>query len=429
MNFFDTELPVLQTMSDADIRAQPEFSMPVCLDWRKVGKFIDGTWPAPWPKLKFLGKGLESEPWSTSDYQWLRNALKAEYVVFDVETVQVSENPDRWSKEIFQVGLYPQGQEPAIWDKNENPEFEEVFVRIFRELAQNGPMIAHNAQFDVGRIRFNYGVEVQEYAELHCTICMHHILYPEYPHNLEFVASIHSIHPKAKHLGVGDHDYLVGDVVATAEAYEAFKAEFKRDPDSYQLYRRTLQRLLPITIRTMQHGFPVDPEFVEDSLNWIPQHKAYAEELAQSYCGFDISLSSAPQMVAYFDGVEDIYELAKKAGGITIRRKLTDKGALSFDKDTVDELRKAFLPIDHNEDLTPDLIDRRLTEGAHPLLEAKALHGKAKVYLASYVKPLLIPLFKEGDAEVEVTNLGEWYYDDEKTPLHCGQGSPEENYA
>jgi len=428
MNFFETELPVLQTMSDSDLRAQPEFSMPVCLDWRKVGKFIDGTWPTPWPKVMFLG----DEPGlSTFDMAWLNKALTAEYVVFDVETVQVGWNPDRWSKEVFQVGLYPKDQQPVIWDKNEAPLFQETFVEMFRALAANVPMVAHNAQFDVGRVRFNYGVEVQDYTELHCTICMHHILYPEYPHNLEFVASIHSVHPKAKHLGVGDHDYLVGDVVATAEAHDAFMAEFKRNPASYKLYRRTLQRLLPITIRTMQHGFPVDPEFVEDSLKWIPQHVKYAEELAAAYAGFDISLSSAPQMCAYFDGVEDIYELAKKAGGVTIRRKLTDKGALSFDKDTVNELRKAFVPLDHNEDLTPELIAQRLEEGAHPMLEAKALHGKAKVYLASYVKPLLIPLIVADDTTADTLGLLEpgFYYDDESTPLHCGKGSPEENYA
>ena len=424
MNFFDTGLPVLQTMSDSDLRAQPEFSMAVCLDWRKVGKFVDGTWPIPWPKVKFLGGDPEGG-FSVEDMEWLEKALTAEYVVFDVETIQVAWNPDRWSKEVFQVGLYPKDQQPVIWDKNEAPLFRETFIEIFLALAANVPMVAHNTQFDVGRVRFNFGVEVTEYAELHDTICMHHILYPEFPHNLEFISSIHSIHPKAKHLGVGDHDYLVGDVVATSEAYEAFMAEFKRDPASYQLYRRTLQRLLPITIKTMQHGFPVNPEFVEESLEWIPQHIAYAEDLARAYCGFDISLNSSPQMCAYFDGVEDVYELAKKVGGVTIRRKLTDKGALSFDKDIVNELRKAFVPLDHNEDLTPELVAQRLEEGAHPLLEAKALHGKAKVYLASYIKPLLIPLEFQQDSP----DGGAFFYDDETTPLHCGQGSPEENYA
>jgi hypothetical protein len=418
MNLYTTDLPIFQVMSDVDLRGAPEYSMATCLDWRKVGLFLKEEWPVPWPALRFLGD-VHSR-WAGSDSEWLDNALESEYVVFDVETVQVSTNPDRWSKEIFQVGLYPKGQQPAIWDKTTHPDFEETFIEMYLALANNVPMVAHNAQFDVGRIRFNFGVEVTEYTELHDTICMHHILYPEFPHNLEFIASVHSVHPKAKHLGVGDHDYLVGDVVATAEAYEAFMLEFERDPPSYKLYRQTLQRLLPITIKTMQHGFPVDPDFVEHSLEWIPKHIEYAQGLAQAYCGFDISLNSAPQLRAYLSGVEDIYDLAKKSAGYTIRRKLTDKGELSFDKDTVNELRKAFLDVDFNEDLTPELVEARLKQGAHPLLEAKALHGKARVYLANYVKPLLIPLEEAG---------GGFIYDEEQHPLHCGQGSPEENYA
>jgi len=420
MNFSETELPCLQTMSDGDLRGQPEYSMAVCIDWRKVGLYLKEEWPTPWPKLHFLGEQFKARGGVLSpvDMEWLDDALTAEYVVFDVETVKISENPDRWSKEIFQVGLYPKGQTPAIWDKNEYPDFEETFVELYRSLAANVPMVAHNAQFDVGRIQFNFGPEARDYVELHDTICMHHILYPEFPHNLEFIASMHSEHPKAKHLGVGNYDYLVGDVVATAEAYEAFMVEFKKDPASYRLYRETLQKLLPITVVTMEHGFPVNPEFVVESLEWIPQHKLFAEQLAQAYTGFGISLSSSPQIRAYLDGVEDIYEAAKKVGGVTIRRALTKTGELSFEKDVVNELRKAWLSLDHNEDLTPDLVTKRIVEGAHPLLEAKALHGKAKVYLASYVKPLLIPLIAGDDPE-----RGEWYYN---STLHVGEGSPEE---
>jgi hypothetical protein len=415
MNLFETNLPVLQTMSDVDLRAQPEYSMSVCIDWRKIGLYHKDEWPTPWPAPKFLGNDCEG------DKLWFESAMQAEYVVFDVETVQISENPDRWSKEIFQVGLYPKGGTPVIWDKTTHPDFEGAFVDMYKDLVACTPMVAHNAQFDVGRIRYNFGVEVWDYVEIHDTICMHHILWAEFPHNLEFIASMHSEHPKAKHLGVGDHDYLVGDVVATAEAYEAFMGYFRTDPASYRLYRETLQRLLPITVCTMQHGFPVNPEFVEQSLEWIPQHILFAEELAHTYTGFEISLNSAPQLRAYFDGVEDVYELAKKAGGATIRRKLTEKGELSFDKDTVNELRKAFVAMDHNEDLTPELVTQRLELGAHPLLEAKALHGKARVYLANYVKPLLIPLIKGDD--IGINERGEWYTD---SPLHVGEGSPEE---
>lgn len=405
MNLFETKVPMLQTMSDVDLRQYPEYSQAVCIDWRKVGLFVHDEWPSPYPAPHFLGADMKA------DLDWHESVMGSEYVVFDVETEQISENPDRWSKRIFQVGLYGPGTPPAIWDRTIYPEFEETFVEMFRAIIENKMTVAHNAQFDVGRIRWNFGVEVSEYIDLHCTITMHHILWPEFPHNLEFIASMVSEHRKVKHLGVGDHDYLIGDVVVCAEMVDNFMGYFERDPASYKLYREELNRMLPGIIVTMQHGFPVNDEAVIAALEWCPQHVEFAEQVAASYCGFDISLNSAPQLRAYFDGVEDIYELAKKAGGYTIRRKLTDKGELSFDKDTVNELRKAFLPIDHNEDLTPELVEKRIEEGAHPLLEAKALHGKARLYLANYIKPLLVELDDEG------------YYEG---TLHVGDGSPEE---
>jgi hypothetical protein len=259
-------------------------------------------------------------------------------------------------------------------------------------------------------MRFNFGVPIDAYKELHDTISMHHILWAEFPHNLEFIQSVYSRYPKAKHLGVGDYGYLVGDVVGTGEVYETLLDELSKDKASWKLYDFELQPLQPRIMRTMEHGFAVDADFLEESLEWLPTHTAHAEALAEAYCGFPISLNSAPKLRIILEEVEDIYGEAKKRAGHTIPKKITEGGETSFDKDSVDALRQVWLPIDQDQELTPELVEERIAQGAHPLLEAKALHGKARVYLANYIKPLLIPL-----EEVD----GEYHY---KGNLHVGDG-------
>lgn len=407
MNFLNLDLPTLVTLSATDLKAEPEYSLATRLDWRKVPRYLEGSWPKPWPTPHFIGDDVKADNW------WLRIALKSKYCVFDVETEKLPDGT--YSGKIIQVGLYPCGGTPAIWDRVLHPKFS--FVQFFEQLITRLPMVAHNTPFDVGRIRDNFGISVWKYVDLHDTILMHHILWPEFPHGLEFLQSLHSEHPKAKHLGVGNYDYLVGDVVGTAESYEAMLVEFANDPASAKLYYEELKPLMPIIIEYMQHGVPVNSDFVAECLSWIPQQMACAKRIAEAYCGYPVSLESGPQLRVLLDDIEDIFSMAKKLTGISVKKELTPAGELSLDKDTVSALRSAFLPIDFNEELDSALALSRIANGAHPLLEAKALWGRARILMSNYIKPTLIPLTEGED--------GRLYYEGS---LFVGEGSPQKRF-
>ena len=401
MNFMTTDLPAFVVLSDTDLKAYPEYALATRLDWRKIPRFLEGAWPSPWPKVLFLGDDPKADAW------WLRQAKRAECVVFDVETEQLPTG--EFTGRIIQVGLYPKGGQPAVWDRVIFPDYD--FTNTFRCLLDK-PLIAHNTPFDVARIAENFGVTVWEYRDLHDTILMHHLLWAEFPHGLEFLTSVYSQHPKAKHLGVGNLDYLVGDIVGTMEAFEALSDELDKHPGSKRLYYQELKPLLPILVEFMATGVPVDRDFVTQSLDWIPQQMAAAKAIGDTYCGYPVSLESGAQLRVLLDDIEDVFEAAKKELGHSVKRQLTPKGELSFDKDTVNELRSAFLPVDFNEELDADLAMERIAQGAHPLLEAKALWIRARILLSNYIKPLLVPL-EQGEHGWEHT-----------LSLHVGEGAP-----
>lgn len=273
-------------------------------------------------------------------------------------------------------------------------------------------IIMHNAAFDIARLRDNFGISVWNYSDLVDTILMHHLLYPELPHRLEFIASTMSMHSKAKHLGVGNYNYLIGDLVCTAEAYEAMLEEFKRDPQSAVLYYNEYKPLLPVIIEFMGVGIPVNSDFVAECLDWMPGELSAAKTIAEAYCGYPISLESGPQLRVMLDEIEDVFNVAKKLTGISVPKMLTERGEISLDKETIAALRGSFLPVDYNEELTSEVVLARITNGAHPLLEAKALWGRVRVLMSNYIKPLLISL--EG-SEDNYTYQGQ---------LHTGEGAP-----
>ncbi len=387
MNFLDMELPAFVTLSQTDIKITPEFSLAVKLDWRKVPAILAGTYPLPTPKPVMLGESVKADSW------WLRHTLKDRYCTFDVETVRLDSG--EYSGEIFQVGLFAPNGTPAIWDRRDYPGFD--FPTFFRTIITSIPVIAHNTSFDVARIRDNFGISVWEYKELHDTILMHALLYSEFPHRLEFLASIYSELEKLKQLGVGNIDYLVGDIVSTSESYEGMQVEFASDPASAKLYYEEMMPLLRIVIHFMGKGVPVNSDFVAECLEWIPAQLEAAQRIADAYAGYPVSIESGPQMRVLLDTVEDVFGAAKKLVDSPIKRELTPAGELSLSKETVTALRDAFLATPFNEQLTEESVIQRITDGAHPLLEAKALWQSTRVLLSNYLKPLLIPLEKVGD--------------------------------
>lgn len=399
------EAPVMLIPSDQDIREENDLGLPTKFYWQKVRRFLKGEWPQPWPKATMLGeRDLGTD-------RWFSRALKGDFLVFDVETVEVEKKV--WSGDIFQVGLCVPGAGPAIWDVAKYPRLKSKFVQFFRQAVSTMTTVAHNCLFDTARIYENFGIHIDEYKDLQDTMWQHHVLYAEERHDLGYCASVTSPHPKAKHLGVGSYDYLVGDVVDCSVMFQVFTAAIRKDPGlSYTYY----EEMLPLARHIWDYhlrGFKVDQDFVVECLEWIPSQIEKAELMAEAYCGFPISLGSPKQKNLIFLAVEDVFAAAKKEG-VTIRRITTDAGAISMNKETVTGLRGAFCHIDPDEFLTFEVALARCEDGAHPLLEAVSLYNSTKILFSNYIKPLLVPV--DGP-------------DSDPGFLHVGGGAPKPIYG
>jgi hypothetical protein len=139
----------------------------------------------------------------------------------------------------------------------------------------------------------------------------------------------------------------------------------------------------------------------------------HAQNIAEAYCGFPVKLKSPDLMRVLLTQTENVFAYAKTQG-MTVKRELTEKGKVSLGKDTVTALRNVWEPVDFDEELTPDSVEKRLVDGAHPLLEAMSLREGNRILMSNYIKPLLIPL--------EEDEAGNLYHSVES--MHVGEGAP-----
>lgn len=130
MNFLEMTLPTLVILSQTDVKAQPEYALASKLDFKKVGLFLDGTWPVSFPEFHLLGESPKGDAW------WWKIAKRAKYVVVDVETERLPKEvyAPEYSGKIIQIGLYPAGGVPCIWDRIIFPDYETTFLANFKEL-------------------------------------------------------------------------------------------------------------------------------------------------------------------------------------------------------------------------------------------------------------------------------------------------------
>jgi hypothetical protein len=393
-------LPQMLICSPEDLRDFPEYSLATRMDWSKVARLIRAEWPAPPPAYHLLGADRRA------DVAWWQSTRESDYWVFDVETEQLDDGT--YTGYIIQVGLGPAGAPPAIWDRLKYPDFN--FAGLWGSVIASKPVVAHNAKYDVSRVFENFGIPLTAYVQVEDTMLMHHTLYTEFPQNLNYCISLLSDYNRMKHLGVGSYDYLLGDIIGCNDVYLALKSSLERDPCGH-VYFDTVRPLLREVIAWEQRGSLIDQSFVLECLAKFPEQRAEAARIAEAYAGFPISLDSPQLIRTFLTEVEDIYAEAKKKQGFAIKKKMTDKGEISFDKDSLAELRTAWAPVPFKEQISIESVHERITyEGAHPLLEAMALHGANRVAMRSYLKPLLIPLQgseSEGWTTTERTWVGD----------------------
>ncbi len=151
----------------------------VIADLAKARRILDGE---PWP----VPERFALTPTST-DLSRFRDRLYAPeaFVAVDIETTR--------ARPIDAVPLIISFTLPDYWTVTVS--FEEDLDFIADALASPTPKVPHGGIFDVIVLR-NCGFRVNAYD--YDTLYMHHLLYAELPHNLGFVASVHTMLPAWK---------------------------------------------------------------------------------------------------------------------------------------------------------------------------------------------------------------------------------------
>lgn len=331
------------------------------LYWGKVKRFHSRTWPLPLPPSLRWQRSERSrvETWLSMSASPAGNS----YVVIDTEYTW----PGGY---LTMVGLYAPGVGTLQWMRSD-PEaapLSEV-ISSLRTLVGSVTVVFHNTFADVPVLEQNLGIKWEEYKDVKDSMLLNAVLWSEQDHDLEYLASLYGKHEKMKHLMATDlWRYNEGDVVETANVWEALERQMRNDPPSQRVYATLMLPLIPIILDAHKRGIAVDTEKVGEVQAVLESYKTEAEDLAQAYCGYPISLGSPAQLKAWLTEMEGM-----KVKGVG--------------EDDLAGARSAALPYDPEDEVTPFLIQQRVSEGAHPLIEARVLYAGASQLESHYVQP------------------------------------------
>ena len=344
-------------MSPASVFLQPQNTEIAKNDWLRVGKHLNGLWPKKVPEI------IE---WTYGSHWYRQHSyMSAPYISIDTEYV-----PN--TKELLLLGIGAPGL-PVIqwWPKRLDAACRDTVRYFLKGLIERIPVVFQNCMADIPVIEQALGIKYTDYKRVDDTMFLHSLLWCEMPHNLEFLARMYGDYEKMKHLPMTDPLYNAGDVVETIAVWEKLKREVENDPQTWWIYENSLLPLVPIILEAEHLGIRVNRATVSKAEVRYNAAREEAITVAEAYCGYPINMGSPLQLKEVLQ-----YEFPTKQ----IR---------STDEDSIAKLRTSVLPFDSEEENTVSSMDRRMGEGAHPLLESRVLYARAQQYLSHYVRPML----------------------------------------
>jgi DNA polymerase I-like protein with 3'-5' exonuclease and polymerase domains len=383
-----TGIDALAVLHLADLYRNPKMEIPSIRDWGKVKAYLEGKWPLPQPRY-------QTESIAEACHNWFTVAKHAPFVAIDTE-YNVSSNY------LLLIGLgFPGGKYVLQFD-NKSAAWQErhAFGEMLKELVKSTTVVFQNAVADLPVIELAYGIKHGDYKNIEDTMLGHAVLWSDWPHTLEFLASIYGKHNKMKHLSHTDqYLYNVGDVVDTISAWESIRNELRADPRTEKIYRNQSLRAVPIVLRSQYNGLRVNQDVVRRSLDELSRAKRWAINAAQLYCGWPINIGSDDQLK---------YELYTRERFPIQTIPRSDKWTV--DGDAIAALRNITGTIYDVEDearngLNIETALEHISQGGHPLLEARVVYAAAQQQLSHYIEPLL-----ERNTEGEVVRIKDVVY-------------------
>lgn len=196
--------------------------------------------------------------------------------------------------------------------------------RRLQDVFRTRGIIGQNIQFDVTRLE-NYGFRFPRID--FDTMLAHHLLYPEFDHDLGFIVSCYTNEPYYKHESSTNlWEYNCKDAACTYECYVGLKAELVKYEQLQYFYDHVMSLIRPI-MRMQDAGFVIDKQGLEATRARMELEREYLQLQLERVVGFDINVKSGPDLRRL---LHDTLRLP--------RLKLTRTGLPATDEDTLRKL-------------------------------------------------------------------------------------------
>lgn len=365
---------VLATLHPADLYRNPAMKLPVSMDWAKVPGFLEGTWPKEIPPFLVVERPTDTHLVTS----WVGEALQAApWVVMDTEFT-------RDTKYLLTLGIgYPNAPGIQIWFNGLDPVARNVVRTALWRLVSKVPVVFQNAMADIPVLDRSLGLHYENYCQIHDTMLAHAVLWSEWPHDLGYLASLYGQYPKMKHLSKSNPKlYNWGDVLDTLSVWEGVSGEFRTDPLSKHVYESQSLPLVPVILKRASRGLLVDQPKVREAMDRLGERQKWAARVAAATVGRPFNLGSPDQLKKW------LYEECAYPEQYDKDKKL------SIGADAVAALRRLIDPVpdlelEDKNGLSLADAERRINEGADPILEARVVYAGAKQEATHFLGPLL----------------------------------------
>ena len=358
------------TNDPVDLYADPHLRFITRLDWKKTRDIRANQYPLPIPKQCVASPSTRGE-----FIRLLDEALCQPEIMVDTEYIL----SNGLLTHVGAAWLAPTKDSPSAvrgfqleWVHGAASSVERaIFMRFWPQLCRKVKMGFWNAKADLSILASNLH-DIPDRIE--DPMQAHAVLWPDMPHDFEFVASLYGKYPKLKHLSKEDILlYHWGDCIDLVWMWEQLKKDFQYEPNCEKAYREQNLKLIPTLLDGEKRGIKVNQERVEEKIPLYEELSHAAAALAQAYCGFPLNLGSTGQLMGYLGSSE----------GLRLR---------SMEQDVIATHRAKFLPFDagteDREGYSIGYIYRRIQEDAHPLLELRTMYAKNEKIINSYLGQL-----------------------------------------
>jgi uracil-DNA glycosylase family 4 len=367
---------VIATLHPADTFRDPKMRLPLSLDFGRVRRYLAGAWPKETPPFHVVKNATPTLVAINLISSWFQSARTAKFTVIDTEYIPET----KW---LTTIGLgYPEGEGLQVWTDGLDPVVRAHFKRCLKEHVGICTTVFQNAMADLPVLEQAFGLAYKDYTRIEDTMLAHAVLWSDWPHTLEYLASIYGQHCKMKHLSKTNPElYNWGDVLDTISAWETLSMELARDVRTKLVYETQSKPLVPVILRRIRRGIRVDGTMVDEECDRQRGIIRAAKALALAGCGWPINPGSDDQLKEY------LYDYKGYPVQLDKHKKV------STGADAIASLRMLCEPepdLDNENanGLRLSVAEGRVQAGGDPILEARVLYAAAQQTLTHFLRPM-----------------------------------------